>query len=80
MPYTKVSVMAYIVAFTLAAVMPYFFGYANFFYFLVALSVGVFWFFKGLKQYRTKDDALWAKKLFLFSVLGITVLSFAMIF
>lgn len=78
--YTKISMMVYIVAFTVAAVMPYFFGYSGFLYFVVALSVGVFWFFKGLKQYRTQNDVLWAKKLFLFSILGITVLSAAMIF
>lgn len=78
--HAKLSMMFYIPFFTLAAVMPYFCGYAGFLYFIVALSIGVLWFFKGLRNYYKLDDNAWAKKMFFFSIIGITLLSVMMAF
>jgi protoheme IX farnesyltransferase len=77
--YTKISMLVHMLAFAIVAVMPYFFGYTNFLYFVVALSVGVFWLFQGIRLFN-KDPVRWAKKIFLFSILGITLLSIAMVF
>ena len=78
--YTKISMLVYMIAFTIAAVMPFFFGYAGFAYFVVALSIGVFWLFQGVRNFKRNDARAWAKKSFLFSVLGITLLSVMMAF
>lgn len=77
--YTKISMLIHMLAFAMVAVMPYFFGYANFIYFVVALSVGVFWLFQGIRLFNA-DPIRWAKKIFLFSILGITLLSVMMAF
>lgn len=76
--YTRMSMLVYIVAFTIAAVMPSFFGYTGILYFLVALSLGVVWFMQAAKPVTEENARSWAKKIFLFSILAITVLSVMM--
>ncbi len=78
--YTRISMLVYIIAFTIAAVMPFFFGYTNILYFIVALFIGVFWFIQALRKFNVNNPRIWAKKIFLFSVLGITLLSVIMAF
>lgn len=77
--YTKVSMLLYIVAFTAAAVMPSLFGYTGVVYFVVAFILGLVWFCMGLQGLFTKDDRTWARKIFLYSVILITVLSMMML-
>jgi protoheme IX farnesyltransferase len=77
--YTRISMLAYIIAFTVTAVMPWFLGYAGLLYFIVALCIGIVWFMQTLKPVHADNARLWAKKIFLFSVLGITLLSVMMI-
>lgn len=78
--YTRISMLVYIVAFTIAAVMPWFLGYSGLIYFIVALCIGVFWFIQTIKPVNAGNARSWAKKIFLFSVLGITLLSLMMVF
>lgn len=72
--YTKISMLVYIVAFTVMAVMPTVFGYTGWLYFVVAFIMGLFWFCLGIKGLKSSDDRLWSRKIFLFSIINITVL------
>ncbi|NNM60266.1 MAG: protoheme IX farnesyltransferase [Legionellales bacterium] len=76
--YTKKSMLIYILAFTVVSVMPSFFSYTGYFYFTAALVLGLIWFFLGLKGFKTNNDRAWARNMFLFSIINITILSFMM--
>lgn len=77
---TKISILAYVVVFTVVAVMPTIFGYAGVLYFVVALLIGLFWFYVGWKGFNTSDDKVWARKMFLLSILNIALLCVMMLF
>ncbi|WP_235602832.1 heme o synthase [Piscirickettsia litoralis] len=88
--YTKISMLVHIFAFTIVAAMPFLFGYTGFFYFLDAFTLGLIWFYFGLKGFSSNDkkasaqggallkDVTWARKMFIFSVVNITLLSVMM--
>ncbi len=76
--YTRISMLVYVIAFTIAAVMPTFFGFTGVIYFVVALLIGIVWFIQTVKPVTEENARSWAKKIFLFSILGITVLSVMM--
>ncbi|HVO84033.1 MAG TPA: heme o synthase [Syntrophobacteria bacterium] len=78
MPAAKKHILGYIPAFTAAALMPTFAGYTGYTYLLVAAALGLFWLCLAWSGYKTADDRLWAKRLFVFSILSITVLSVMM--
>lgn len=78
-PYTKFAIMVYIPIFTLAAISPAFFGYAGRFYFAGAFLLGLIWFILGIKGFKTQADRPWARKMFLFSIVNITLLSILML-
>lgn len=75
---TKNHIIRYIVAFALATVMLTFSGHAGFFYFAVAALVSVIWLVMALKGFRVVDDRVWARQLFIFSIVAITSLSLMM--
>ncbi len=76
--YTKISMLVYILVFTFVSVLPSFFGYTGYLYFGTALIMGLFWLFLGLKGFKTLDDRKWARNMFLFSIINITVISLMM--
>ncbi len=76
-PYTKICILLYIIAFTIVAILPTLFGYIGWTYFSIALLLGLIWLGLGLKGFKTQDDRRWARKMFLFSILNITLLSCA---
>jgi protoheme IX farnesyltransferase len=78
MPAAKKHILGYIPAFTAAALMPTFAGYTGYTYLLVAAALGLFWLYMAWSGYKTSDDRLWARRLFVFSILSITVLSLMM--
>lgn len=78
MRYTKLTTLVYIAIFTLVAALPSIFAYTGIIYLSIALGLGLIWFYLGLKGLKQQDDRLWARKMFLFSIIVITVLSFAM--
>lgn len=75
---TKKHIIAYIVAFVVASLLLTVTGYTGYAYFVVALGLGTYWLHMAIKGYKTKDDATWARKLFGFSILTVTVLSLMM--
>lgn len=75
---TKISMLLYIIAFALAALLPTLCGYTGFIYFVVALSVGLVWLYMALKGFSTENDYKWSRRMFTMSILNITLLSLMM--
>lgn len=69
---TKIQMVLYIVAFTIAASFLTIYGYSRDLYLIAALFLGLTWFIYAIKGFAAKDDILWAKKLFFFSLIVIT--------
>jgi len=78
MPAAKKHIVGYMLAFMLAAPMLTFGGYTGYRYLVVAAAVGLSWLYMAWSGYKTSDDGRWAKKLFIHSILTITVLSVMM--
>jgi protoheme IX farnesyltransferase len=77
-PAARKHIVGYILAFTAAALMPTVGGYTGYSYLLVAAALGVAWLYLAWSGYKAADDRLWARRLFVFSILTITVLSVMM--
>jgi len=71
-------IIGYILAFLAAALMLTFCGYTGYSYLAAAAAVGLSWLYMAWAGCRTSDDMLWGKKLFVFSILSIIVLSVMM--
>ncbi|HEY0286596.1 MAG TPA: heme o synthase [Pseudomonas sp.] len=74
----KLHILIYILAFVLATLMLTFGGYAGLNYLAVAAAMGMYWLYMAWTGYKAKDDTVWARKLFVFSIFTITALSVAM--
>jgi protoheme IX farnesyltransferase len=75
---TKKHVVGYMLAFVAATLMLTFGGYTGYSYLAVAAAMGFCWLYMAWSGYKTSDDRVWAKKLFVSSILIITVLSVMM--
>lgn len=73
-PYTKASMLIYLVAFTLAVISPVLFGYVGLLYLAVASALSLSWLYIGIQGVKTTDDKAWARKMFLWSIINITIL------
>ncbi|MBB3101922.1 heme o synthase [Azomonas macrocytogenes] len=74
----KRHIVLYIAAFIVATLMLSISGYAGYNYFVVAAVSGAYWLWMGVSGYTAVDDRVWAKKLFVFSIVTITSLSVMM--
>ncbi|WP_216782767.1 heme o synthase [Candidatus Profftia tarda] len=73
---TKKYILLYILAFMFASMMLSFSGYAGYKYLSVSIGLSIWWFTIALSGYRKNvDDRLWARKLFLLSIITITCTS-----
>lgn len=72
---TKIHMLLYIIAFILATVMLTFCGFAGILYLVVAALLGCYWLFLCIKGFKSENATLWARKMFLASLVIITVLS-----
>ncbi|HEY0211522.1 heme o synthase [Acerihabitans sp.] len=76
---TKNHITLYIIGFMVATLMLTLGGYAGYKYFIVAAAVSVWWLGMALQGYKSaNDDRVWARKLFIFSIVAITSLSVMM--
>jgi protoheme IX farnesyltransferase len=75
---TKRHILWHVAAFIPVSQMPTFLGYAGYAYLAAATLLGLCWLYMALAGYRAGDDRLWAKRLFIFSILIIFVLSVMM--
>lgn len=76
--HTKRVMLFYMVLTLLAAISPTVFGFTGWVYFAVACLLGIGWIYKGIKGFSADNDQKWAKKVFLFSILNITLLCLLM--
>ncbi|MFK3798655.1 MULTISPECIES: heme o synthase [unclassified Pseudomonas] len=74
----KLHILVYILAFLVATLMLTFCGAAGLNYLAVAAAMGMYWLYMAWTGYKAKDDTVWARKLFVFSIFTITALSVAM--
>lgn len=71
----KVNMMLYIIAFSVTASLLTVFGYAGYLYLIVVLLLSAAWLFQSLKGFYASDDVIWARQMFVISLIVITVLS-----
>ncbi|PIT21511.1 protoheme IX farnesyltransferase [Snodgrassella communis] len=75
----KHHITFYIIAFMFATLMLSIGGYAGYKYLVVAATVSVWWLCMALSGYKAQNnDRIWARKLFVFSIIAITTLSIMM--
>jgi protoheme IX farnesyltransferase len=75
MPSTKLQILLYATAFTIAAVMFTVFDYEGYSFLIVMVLVGLYWLYRGIRGFKATDDKLWGRKMFLLSLVIILVLS-----
>ena len=77
-PVAKKHIAAYILAFLVASLTLSIGGYAGFGFLAAAGIIGLLWLLMALGGLKSEDDDRWAKKLYIFSIVGITILSVMM--
>jgi len=75
---TKLQMVGYILAFTVAASMLTFSGYTGYRYLAVALASGMAWLAFAWRDYNGSDDRQWARRLFFCSISIVPILCFMM--
>ncbi len=70
---SKWQIIGYVIAFTLAALLLNIFHYTGITYAVVMLALGIVWLIKGIKGLHVADDVRWARRMFLFSLIVLTV-------
>ncbi|WP_367680640.1 heme o synthase [Candidatus Fukatsuia anoeciicola] len=75
---TKNHIILYILAFMLATSMLVLSGYTGYSYLFVVTTINLWWLGIALRGYRTRSNIIWAKNLFIFSIITITSLSIMM--
>jgi protoheme IX farnesyltransferase len=71
-------IVGYILLFIAATLMLTFAGYAGYSTFVAAIALGLSWLYMAWAGYKASDERLWAKKLYIFSILTIFILSVMM--
>ncbi len=72
---TKIHMLCYVAAFTVATLMLRIFHYKGFWYMVTAAIIGSLWLLLSIKGFKTENNKLWARQMFLFSLVAITALS-----
>lgn len=71
----KKYITGYIAAFLAAAVLLTINGYTGIVYLLIMVAVSIYWLKTALGGFETKNDSLWARKTFLFSLIVLLIFS-----
>jgi heme o synthase len=74
----RTHIAGYIMAFVGTTLMLTFAGYTGYRTFAVAIVLGLSWLYLAWSGYKSSDERLWARRLFIFSILTIFVLSVMM--
>ncbi len=80
MDITKKQIIFYIQAYLAASLALSVFGYTGYFYFAVAAILGIAWLWLGLRGLNARDDKKWARGMFRFSLLALSLLCLAIYF
>jgi protoheme IX farnesyltransferase len=75
---TKLHIVGYIMAFTIAALALGLCGYAGAVYLLMASAAGLAWLFVACKDFKRQGEHFWARRMFLCSLTAVVILSAAM--
>lgn len=78
LPTAKNHIVGYISAFVTATLALNFGGYAGYGYLTVAVVLGAFWLYFIWTGFSTSNERLWAKRIYVFSILSIFALSVMM--
>jgi protoheme IX farnesyltransferase len=70
---TKRQIIAYVIGFTLISASLAVFRYAGYDYLIFILSVGITWIWLGIQGFSASDNTLWARKMFRFSLIVLSV-------
>ncbi len=76
--HAKKHILFYVVAFTAAALLLWLFGYVGYAYLVAVLVLGGLWLFYVKKGFEAEDNTRWARKMFTFSLVVLTLLSILM--
>lgn len=71
---TKKHMLFYVIAFTVATLMLTVLGYTGYSCLIIAVLLGATWLFLCFKGFKTKNDMLWARHMFRFSLVVIMLL------
>lgn len=71
----KEEILAYVVAFVIAASLLSAYGYTGYTYRIIMFLIGINWIRLSVQGFKTNDDTGWARKMFLYSLLVITIWS-----
>jgi protoheme IX farnesyltransferase len=71
---TKVYMLLYVIAFSIAALMLSLYGYTGALYLGAVAILSTVWLWLSLKGFKATNDTVWAKKMFLYSLVTVTVL------
>lgn len=74
-PYTKKIMLVYLVLFVISCSLPYMLGTADLLSFIVCMFMSIFWMYKSIKSYQVNDDRTYAKTVFKFSIIVVTIIS-----
>ncbi|VFP84474.1 Protoheme IX farnesyltransferase [Candidatus Erwinia haradaeae] len=72
---TKHRIIFYIIAFIFATLLLTMYGYTGYKYLVIVSAVNILWLCIALSGYHTKNNDIWARKVFLFSIIAITTIS-----
>ncbi|MFF2911090.1 heme o synthase [Paenibacillus sp. NPDC057934] len=70
---TKFQMIPYVALLLPIPVLMYVYGYAGIFYLIISSLLSLMWLYLTLKGFKAKDDEVWAKQNFLFSINYLTV-------
>lgn len=76
----KISMAVYVVAFTAACCLLTLFHFTGSLFLAVSALLGAAWLVLCLKGFKSSNDQLWARKMFIFSLVVVTTLSFTLPF
>jgi len=72
---TKIQILGFILAFTLAVSLLTIYDYAGWVFLVVMAVLGLTWFAKGIKGFQASNNTVWARQMFLFSLIVMLSLS-----
>lgn len=76
--YTKKHMLVFTVIFAIVSLLPTLCGYIGLPYFILALILGLYWIYLAWRGLKANNDIAWSRRMFLFSIINITILSFMM--
>lgn len=78
--WVKISILCYVILFTISNASIYIFGTAGIVHLINSLMLGVYWIYLSMKGFKAKDDIKWARKIFFASIIVMILMSITIAF